>query len=223
MLRGMWATGAWFLLASVGFWLSWWLMPGVGVTDTATIFVLVSQQRASVYASVVMQLISAAAYVVGAAQLRASDRARASRAMRVGGTLLAVGAVGSAADAMFHLIAYEMTAPGTDLPAMVPVMQRLQGPDLGLLAPFIAAFLAGHLLVALAWRDHDRLARGAWWLIASLPAIAVLGALARRADLVSGRVVGLAVLAVVSGSLALVAIAVARSAAAIRGDPPAPP
>src|SRR5262249_44420301 len=49
MLRGMRATGAWLLLASVGFWLSWWLMPGVGVTDTATIFALVSQQRASVY------------------------------------------------------------------------------------------------------------------------------------------------------------------------------
>jgi hypothetical protein len=40
---------------------------------------------------------------------------------------------------------------------------------------------------------------------------------------VSGRIVGLAVLGVVSGSLALVAIAVARSAAATRGDPPAAP
>lgn len=211
------ATGAWLLLASAGFWLSWWLMPGVGVTDTATIFALVSQQRAGVYASVVVQLISAAAYVVGAGRLLASDRARASRAMRVGGALLAVGGVGSAADAMFHLVAFEMTAPGTDLPAMVPVMQRLQGPDLGLLAPFIVAFLAGHILVALAWRNHDRLARAGWWLVVSLPAVVVLGAFARRADLVSGRIVGLAVLGVVSGSLALVAIAVAHSAAAIHG------
>jgi hypothetical protein len=159
--RGMRATGAWLILASVGFWLSWWLMPGVGVTDTATIFALVSQQRAGVYASVVVQLIYAAACVVAAAQLRASDRARASRTMRVGCSLLAVGAVGSAADAMFHLVAFEMTARGMDLPAMVPVMQRLQGPDLGLLAPFIAAFLAGHVLLALAWRNQDRLARGA--------------------------------------------------------------
>lgn len=206
------ATGAWLILASVGFWLSWWLMPGVGVTDTSTIFALVSQQRAGVFASVVVQLISAAAYVVGAGRLIASDRARASRAMRIGGALLAVGGVGSAADAMFHLVAFEMTAPGTDLPAMVPVMQRLQGPDLGLLAPFIAAFLAGHVLVALAWRHHDRLARAAWWLLASLPAVAVLGALARRADLVPGRIVGLAVLGVLSGSLALIGIAAAGTA-----------
>lgn len=215
------ATGAWLILASVGFWLSWWLMPGVGVTDTATIFALVSQQRTGVYASVVVQLLSAAVYVVGAGRLRASDHARASRAMRVGGALLAVGGVGSAADAMFHLVAFEMTAPGVQLDAMVPVMQRLQGPDLGLLAPFIAAFLAGHVLVALAWRNQDRLARAAWWLIASLPAVAVLGALARRTDLLSGRIVGLAVLGVVSGSLALAAIAMVRSAVATRGDPPA--
>ncbi len=217
------ATGAWLLLASVGFWLSWWLMPGVGVTDTATIFALVSQQRTGVFASVVAQLISAAAYVVGAGQLRASDPARASRTMRIGGSLLAVGAVGSATDAMFHLVAFEMTAPGVQLDAMVPVMQRLQGPDLGLLAPFIAAFLAGHVLLALAWRNRDRLARGAWWLIASVPAVAVLGALARRTDLVPGRMVGLAVLGVLSGSLALVALAVARSGAAPRGAPAAAP
>lgn len=103
---------------------------------------------------------------------------------------------------------------------MVPVMQT-QGPDLGLFAPFIAAFLAGHVLLARAGRTQGRLARGAWWLIASLPAVAVRGALARRADL--GRAVGLAVLGVVNGSLTLVAIAMAGSAAATRGDPPALP
>lgn len=60
------------------------------MTDTATIFALVSRQRASVYASVVVQLISAAAYVVGA-QLLASAATRASRTMRAGCALLAVG------------------------------------------------------------------------------------------------------------------------------------
>ena len=41
-------------------WLSWLLMPGVGVTDSAQIFALVERKRPSVMISVVAQLISAA-------------------------------------------------------------------------------------------------------------------------------------------------------------------
>ena len=55
-------TGLALVLASFGFWLCWTLMPGVGITDTAQIFARVAQHRASVLASVVLQLASAAAY-----------------------------------------------------------------------------------------------------------------------------------------------------------------
>jgi hypothetical protein len=211
-------TGTWLVLASIGFWLSWWLMPGVGVTDTATIFALVGAHRSSVYASVILQLLSAAAYAPAIVGLLVADAGRGPRALRLGCGLLAAGAMGSAADAIFHLVAFEMTAPGIGLGEMGVVMRKLQGPDLVLILPFVLAFFAGHGAVVWAHRRHDAVARSAAWLLASLPAIAVVGALARGAGVVDGRVVGLAVLGALSGSLALVGISLARggSAASMR-------
>ena len=50
-------TGAWLFCASLAFWVSWLLMPGVGVTDPALIFELVGGHRAKVFASVLLQLL----------------------------------------------------------------------------------------------------------------------------------------------------------------------
>ena len=50
--------------AGVLFWISWLLMPGVGVTDPQQIFVLVSAARSRVAASVSVQLLSAALYAL---------------------------------------------------------------------------------------------------------------------------------------------------------------
>lgn len=201
----------WFGLASLLFWAAWLLMPGVGITDTATIFALVSQHRPQVLLSVCVQLLSAAAYVPGVVGLLRSPRAGASLALRWGCGLLAVGAMGSAADAIFHLVAYEMTAPGVQTGAMVPVMQQLQGPDLKLLAPMILAFFAAHGVLAWSSRKLHRLGKVSWVLVLSAPIVIVLGNLARRADLLSGRAIGLGVLAVVSFSLPLAALAFQRA------------
>ena len=91
--------------AATLFWVSWLLMPGVGVTDADQIFDLVSSQRTLVLASVIVQLLSAALYAPGlmAAISRASDGAPA--AVRRGASLLLIGAMGSAADAVLHLLA----------------------------------------------------------------------------------------------------------------------
>jgi hypothetical protein len=178
-------TGGMLILASLTFWLAWRLMPGVGVTDTATIFALVGAHRGAVLASVVLQLVSASAYVLGAIGLAGRTRA--------GAVLLALGALGSAADAIYHLVAFEMTAPGLDRVAMTPVMQRLQGPDLAFLLPFVAAFFVAHGTIAWARR---REARVACWLLVTAPGAAFLG--------------GLALLAVTSTSLALVGASIAR-------------
>ena len=51
--------------AATLFWVSWLLMPGVGVTAAGQIFDLVSSQRSLVLASVILQLGSAALYVPG--------------------------------------------------------------------------------------------------------------------------------------------------------------
>jgi catechol 2,3-dioxygenase-like lactoylglutathione lyase family enzyme len=203
-------AGAWLVAASLGFWLAWWLMPGVGVTDPAQVLALVGGSRPSVYLSVLFQLASAAAYAPGVAGLLGSRLARASRGVRLGGVLLLIGAMGSAADAVYHLVAYEMTAPGIETDAMRLVQQRLQGPDLALLLPFVAAFFAGHALLVLGLARRGYAPRAGRALLAAVPVVATAGALAASAGLVPARWVGLAALAAQSGSLAAAAVGLCR-------------
>lgn len=206
------SAGAWLLVASLAFWLSWLLMPGVGVTDTAQIFALVGAHRASVRLSVVLQLVSAAAYAPGLAGVLGSEWGRGSAGVRLGCVLLLVGAMGSAADAILHLVAYEMTAPGVPAEAMAPVMRRLQGPDLAFLLPFVAAFFAGHAVLVGALRRRSPLARLGFASLLLAPLVAAAGAPATRAGLLAPRGVGLAVLAALAGSVgALGASFLARS------------
>ena len=155
-------TGLALVFASTCFWLSWCLMPGVGVTDTDTIFRLVAAHRDSVFVSVVLQLVSAAAYAPGIVGIVSASGTQRSAAARIGAALLAVGAMGSAADAIYHLVAYEMTAPNLPLGTLAPIMRRLQGPDLALLLPFVLAFFAVHVVLVVSRRGHDSRARTAF-------------------------------------------------------------
>jgi hypothetical protein len=141
------------------------------------------------------------------AGLLGSDVTRSSRAIRIGGVLLGLGALGASADAIFHLVAVEMTAPGVAVEAMAPVMRALQGADLWLLAPFVIAFFAGHVAIVVASRRAGRVAGAAFRLLLSIPAIGLLAAQAQRLAAWPSKVVGLAVLAGVTGSLALVGLA----------------
>jgi hypothetical protein len=80
-------------------------------------------------------------------------------------------------------------------------MRQLQGPDLALLLPFVAAFFAGHAILVTAFRARGRIARNGFQLLVSAPAIAVVGALAARAGWVPPRVVGLSFLGAVGAAL----------------------
>ncbi|HWQ35241.1 MAG TPA: hypothetical protein VNQ79_20515 [Blastocatellia bacterium] len=125
-------------------------MPGVGVTDAEQIFRLVASQRSLVAASVIIQLISAVLYVpalLGTASeaiftvsvncdppaqalLGTASEAITGQipGVKWSAGLLLVGATGSAADAVLHLLAYAMTAPGLDLATLIRVMAFMQGP-----------------------------------------------------------------------------------------------
>jgi hypothetical protein len=204
-------TGLWLIAASLLFWLSWVLMPGVGITDARQILALVGTHRAQVFVSVTLQLLSAAAYAPGIAGVLLSDLARGSRLVRVGAMLLLVGAMGSAADAIFHLVAYEMTAPGMVGDQLETMMRRLQGPDLALLLPFIAAFFIGHAALIAGLRTLHAVSSASSALLTAAPIFVLAGAAAASAGLVPARLVGLTVLAAVSGSLVLVGLAFIRS------------
>lgn len=196
----------WLILAASGFWISWLLMPGVGITDAARIFDLVGQQRGSVLASSALQLVSAACYAPALVSLASGSASASAPGLRLGVTLLLAGAMGSAADAIYHLFAYEMTAPGVSRDAMLPVMTRMQGPGLVWILPLIGCFFLGTgLLLRVALRAGP--ARGArpLWLVVGL-LVASLLVLASAGPIPPGRPVGLAVLALVSASQIRVAL-----------------
>ena len=112
--------------AAALFWACWLLMPGVGVTDAERILELVGSRRSAVLASVIVQLVSALLYSPALVGMVADARLGADPGVRRGAALLLAGAMGSAADAVLHLLAYAMTLPGQDAGALAAVMRFMQ-------------------------------------------------------------------------------------------------
>ena len=193
------AAGVFLVAAALLFWLAWWLMPAVGITDTREIFEHVAAEAGRVRASVIVQLVSAACWAPAAIGIARLPAASAHPSLVAGAVLLAIGAMGSAADAVLHLLAVEMVAPGVDRAAMIPVMERMQGPNLALLGPLIAALFAGTLVLAIGAGRAGLLPRRIFWLLvaSALPALTLGG--------------GLALLAVVAASQVWLGVALARS------------
>jgi hypothetical protein len=200
-------TGVWLVAGAALFWLSWILMPGVGVTDARQIFELVASQRPSVAASVVVQLASAMCYIPAMLGVMADARLCRERAIRWGAGLLTAGAMGSAADAVLHLLAYAMTKPGLDRTSLVPVMAFMQGPGLVLLAPFIVSFFVGGGLLAFALARARLMSRwNARLFLVAIASAAVGGALA-GSGVVPARAVGLTFLGLIRASQAWAGVA----------------
>ena len=202
------STG-WILTAgAICFWSSWALMPGVGVTDAAVILRLVGAQPQQVMVSAMLQLLSAALFALAIPGLALRFFVSKNSWGRTAAVLLAVGACGDAADAIYHQLAYEMVRPGVDQAAMLPVMQRMQSTDLLYLLPMIAAFLLGCVALAIsAWR----LRLLSVWnpLLYALCPLVVLGG---RIAGVPGRTIGLTCLGLLSASVAWIGIVSARRA-----------
>lgn len=191
----------WLLVASAGlFWLAWALMPGVGVTNPSEIFALVASQRTMVALSVIVQLVSAVLYVPALLGVLAHTRLGSSRGIRWGAALFLVGAMGSAADAVLHLLAYAMTAPNLDRATLVPVMAFMQGPGLVLLAPLMLSFFLGGAILAAALARIGRVSRWNAGLHCVALGVAVAGGTLASAGLADARLIGLSVLAIVSGA-----------------------
>jgi hypothetical protein len=199
--RGMNSRMAGISLIAAGalFWLSWLLMPGVGVTDAKQIFELVASQRPLVACSVVVQLLSAVLYVPASLGIVSSPVLGSESQVRRGAGLLLVGAMGSAADAVLHLLAYAMTEPGLERGSLVPVMAFMQGPGLLLLAPLIACFFIGGAWLSSALARAGVVASGNARLYLGALGIVMVGGLLASRGWVPARVVGLTALGVISG------------------------
>ena len=126
-------TGMSLVVAAALFWAAWVLMPGVGIVDPRAYLRASSPRSADwcwprwccswsrppLYAPGVVGLVADSPL---GGQRGGADRSA---------TLLAVGAMGSAADAVLHLLAFAMTAPGLDPEAQVAGDGVHAGPGLG--------------------------------------------------------------------------------------------
>lgn len=192
-------AGRCLAVAAILFWVSWALMPGVGITDAAQILALVGAHRGAVLWSAALQLLSAALYVPALLAIAASAPAQAV-GVRWGAGILLLGAMGSAADAVFHVLAYAMTEPGMDPAPLLPVMRYMQGPALLMIAPLIVAFFVGSIWLSVALARRGALERWHPWLYALAPLTVAVGGMLASRGVVAPRVVGLSMLAVFSAA-----------------------
>ena len=105
-------AGACLIASGVTFWVAWYLMPLPGTTDPAVILEAVAAARANVYGSVGVQMLCSALLIPGALGVGLADPLRRSGAAFAAASLVGIGATGFAADAIYHLLAFEMTLPG---------------------------------------------------------------------------------------------------------------
>ena len=204
-------AGLLLITAAALFWLSWLLMPGVGVTDAAQIFELVARKRWSVMLSVITQLLSAALYIPALLGISWGTDQTSNSGVRWGSGLLLLGAIGSAIDAVFHLVAYAMTMPGLEPSSLLKVMAFLQGPGLRLVAPFILGFFVGGVFLSIALAKSGAVSKASAYLYPMALGIAVVGGAAASAGILPSRVVGLSVLGAVSISQVLIGFELSRS------------
>lgn len=191
--------GGWCLIAAAAFfWPAWYLMPEPGTVDAAFILRAIASQRGSVMLSAVLQTMCAVAVVPGVLSVAPSR----STLVIAGAVLTLIGALGNAADAVYHQMAYEMTAAGVDRVAMLPVMTRMQTVQIVLLAPLLVAFFPGAACLCIGLAREGRAPRKVGRLFAIALAIGVTGAILAGVFGMSPRILTLKALALFSAALA---------------------
>jgi hypothetical protein len=159
---------------------------------------LVARKRSFVMLSVVAQLLSAALYIPALLGISSASSHASDSKVRWGTGLLLLGAMGSAVDAVFHLLAYAMTMPDLERTSLLQVMAFMQGPGLRLVAPFITSFFVGGVWLSVALKKKRSVSRASVYVYLIALGIALPGAAAASAGIISSRAVGLLVLAAVS-------------------------
>ncbi len=151
-------TGYLLILAAISFWISWFLMPDPGTTDTNHILNIVKQSRDSVLFSVIIQIISSVFYTIALFLLVKISSPQ--RNTLIGIALLGIGAMGLCADAFFHLLAYFMTGESVNIQDdVVRVMNFMQTKGLIFLIPLLLPFFIGSLVLAIGLKKQDMISK----------------------------------------------------------------
>jgi hypothetical protein len=197
-------TGAALAAGAGCIFAAWCLMPDAATNDARHILVAVAGARSRVHASALLQLLGAALLVPGLVA-----EARDRRSTTLGVVLTLWGAVGMAADAVFHQLAYEMTAPGVVADAVLPVMTKMQTTELAPHLPLLFAFLIGPVLLGWQLRRGGSPTLPAALLMAPAATLP-LGILAARLLGLPKRAVALMLLGEICLGLAILGLAVSQ-------------
>jgi hypothetical protein len=132
-------SGVLLVVAAVLLWIAWALMPEGATNDPAVIARVMAGARGDVWLSAIVQLAASAAFAPAVLLLAG----RGTALTFAGGALVLIGAMGMAADAVYHQAAYQLTAPDLDTAAMLTPLGRMQREDIVSLAPLLLAFVIG--------------------------------------------------------------------------------
>lgn len=177
-------AGYLFSLAAITFWISWYLMPDPGTTDTLHILKIVKEQRTSVFNSVAVQIISSLLYLTALFLLL--QKGFDKKKINLGGViLLGIGAMGLCADAFFHLLAYYMTdASVTIQQDIVTVMNFMQTDALVFLVPLLLPLFFGSLALSINLSRQQIISKTSAWIIGIAFIIGIVNAIANKAGLI---------------------------------------
>ena len=168
-------SGILFIVAAVTFVLGWMLMPVGGTADPVHILKAVSGRRSMVWWSVVVHIVSGLAFTAAVAGVQADPRANQSRLAQIGAWLVIVEPIGVCMDALFHLVAYYLTADGVRPVAVLEPMRLLQTKGLAFLVPLLVALIVGGVVCAVGlWRADVTTARP-WQIITGGIVVGVIG------------------------------------------------
>lgn len=141
-------TGYLLILAAFTFWLSWFLMPDPGTTDTLHILSIVKESRELVLFSVIIQITSSVLYATALFLLVKVSFPQGKTLTGI--IVLGIGAMGLCADAFFHLLAWFMTDEAVSIQRdVVRVMEFMQTEGLLFLVPLLVPFFIGSLILAM--------------------------------------------------------------------------
>jgi hypothetical protein len=189
-------AGLLFILAAITFIISWYLMPDPGTTDTVHILKIVKEERTSVLASVIVQIISSALYISALFFLVQNNFGK--KIIGIGVIILiGIGAMGLCADAFFHLLAYYMTDVSVNIQQdVVTVMNFMQTEALVFLVPLLLPLFIGSLVLSLNLAKLKIISKRSGWFISAAFLIGITCAIAAKAGLYSGAIPVLVILGV---------------------------
>ena len=181
-------AGSIFILAAVTFIISWYLMPDPGTTDTVHILKIVKEERVSVLASIIVQIISSVLYI-SALFFLLQRGVHKKRINLAGIILLGIGALGLCADAFFHLLAYYMTdASVTIQQDVVTVMNFMQTEALAFLVPLLLPLFIGSLVLSFNLATLKIISKRSAWFTSAAFLIGIICAIAANTGLYSGAI-----------------------------------